>query len=182
MAKEIPIPDELKILNRDLSGKPIVVGSKGYEIFPMVEGDLERIVDDMVSVMERINSPHGKCRKCGKVVENALPMAVFECPDDKEKLVTMNESPVKAILKSSKIPAWVEIICGIPEHEVKANMTYPQMEHFAGVFWQQNFSDEGLPKESLENFQKLLGMMGMRPQEKKMAPNPEKMEETRTAT
>ena len=162
MAKEIPIPKELEILNRELHPETVVIGSKAYEILAMPEGDLEKIIGDIVSVMDKINSPNGKCPKCGKIVENALGRGIFKCPDDEENLLTMNESPVEAIIGSSKLPKWVEVITGIPEHESKANMTYNQLRHFAGVFWKQNFSDEGLPEASLENFQKLLGMLGLR--------------------
>lgn len=159
MAKEVPVPDELKVLLPELNKGVILVGSKAYEIYPLTEGQLERISSEIAEVMMRINSPDGQCPKCGKVVKSALPRKIFKCPDDGEDLISMNESPMEAILKSSKIPEWVEMVTGVPKHEVAANMTFSQLKHFAGLFWKLNFSDEGMPEESRENFKRLLGMM-----------------------
>jgi len=170
MAKEVPVPDELKILLPELNKGVIVVGSKAYEIYPLYEGQLEKISSEIAEVMSRINSPDGQCPKCGKVVKSALPRRIFKCPDDGEDLVTMNESPMEAILKSSKIPEWVEMVTGVPKQEVAANMTFAQLKHFAGLFWKLNFSDDGMPKESLENFRRLLGMMGGTEEVKKESP------------
>ncbi len=173
MAKEIPVPDELKILLPELAKETIVVGSKAYEMMPLTEGQLERVSNDIAAIIEKINSPHGKCPKCGKIVRNALPAKIFECPDDKASLETMNESPMEAILNSSKISQWIELITGIPSEEVKANMTFNQIKHFAGLFWKLNFSEDGLPKESKENFSNLLGMIGMgAPQQAKKEESP----------
>jgi hypothetical protein len=159
MAKEIDVPEELKILLPDLNKGVILVGSKAYEILPLNEGQLERIISDVTDVFEKINCPDGQCATCGKVVKLAGPRRIYKCPDDGDDLVTMNQSPVEAILKSSKVPQWVELITGVPEEEAKAHMTLNQMKHFAGVFWRQNFSDEGLPEVSRANFKKLLEMM-----------------------
>ena len=86
-AKQVPIRDELKILNRDLSAETIVIGSTGYEILPMAQGDLEKIIWDMAAVMERISSPDGFCPICKKVFQNALQKKMFNCPDDNEPLL-----------------------------------------------------------------------------------------------
>jgi hypothetical protein len=174
MAKEIPVPEELKILLPDLNKGTIVVGSKAYEMFPLNEGQLERISGEIADIMEKINSPDGQCPKCGKVVKGALPKKIYKCPDDGEDLMQMNQSPLEAILKSSKVPKWIEMITSVPEEEVKANMTMNQIKHFAGLFWKLNFSDEGLPEVSQANFKRLLGMMGAQtetsPAEKKESP------------
>jgi hypothetical protein len=174
MSKEIPVPDELKILLPDLSKGVILVGSKAYEIFPLNEGQLERITSEIAEVMEKIACPDGKCPKCEKIIKGALPRKIFKCPDDGEDLLTMNQSPVEAIITSSKVPKWVEMITGIPEEEVKANITLVQIKHFAALFWKQNFSDDGMPEESKENFAKLLKIMG--PMEKKEASSAETRE------
>lgn len=159
MAKEITVPEELKVLLPDLNKQVIVIGAKAYEIYPLNEGQLERISGEIADVFEKINSPDGQCPKCEKVFRQAMPRKIFVCPDDGEALLTMSQGPIEAIFKSSKIPQWVEMITGIPHEEVKANMTLNQIKHFAGLFWKLNFSDDGLPEVSQKNFSKLLGMM-----------------------
>ncbi|RPJ11174.1 MAG: hypothetical protein EHM36_01980 [Deltaproteobacteria bacterium] len=167
MAKEVDVPDELKILLPELSKGVIVIGTKAYEMEPMTEGQLEQITNDMAKLFEDISNPDGKCMKCGKVVKYALPRKIFECPDDKEPLSDMSKAPMQAIIDSSKVPKWLAIITGLNETEIKAKITVNQIKHFAGLFWKQNFSDEGLPGESKGNFQKLLGMFGMGEEAKK---------------
>ncbi len=160
MAKEIPVPEELKILQSDLNKGVIVVGNKAYEIYPLYEGQFERILSDIMTVMEKVNCPDGQCQKCGKVVKGALPKKIFKCPDDESNLMTMNQSPMEAIVGSGKIPVWIEMITGIPKEEIQASITLDQQKHFAGLFWKQNFSEVGLPEESKANFKSLLEMMG----------------------
>ena len=120
--------------------------------------------------MQKMDSPDGKCPACQKIVKGALPRKIFKCPDDGTDLLTMNEGAVEAIIKSAKVPEWVEMITGIPKPEIHANMTLNQIRHFAGLFWRQNFSDEGMPEASRENFKRLLGMIGKG--EKEPAPAP----------
>jgi len=175
MAKEVEVPDELKILLPELNKGVIVVGSKAYEMFPLYEGQLEKISSEFAALMDKVNCPDGQCPKCGKVVKGALPRKIFKCPDDDEDLLTMNEPATKAIIESSKVPEWVEMITGVPKDEVKASMTLSQIKHFAGLFWKLNFGNEGMPGESQENFKKLLEMMGA-VEEKKTSPA-EKTEE-----
>jgi hypothetical protein len=173
MAKEIPVPEELKILLPELNKATIVVGAKAYEMLPLVEGQLERIIAEIGTIMEKINSPDGVCSKCGKVIKNARPLKVFNCPDDGAPMLTVAASPIEALMQSSKIPEWVSMITSLPPEEIKANMTLNQIKHFAGVFWKQNFTDDGLPAESVENFQNLLRKFGPeKPAEEKKAETP----------
>jgi hypothetical protein len=177
MAKEIPVPDELKILLPELNKGTIVVGDKAYEMLPLYEGQLEKIISEIVTLMEKVNCPDGRCPKCGKVVTGALPRKVFKCPDDNEDLLTMNEPAMKAIIESSRVPEWVEMITGVPKAEVKASMTLNQIKHFAGLFWKLNFGDAGMPEESQANFEKLLGMMGAEKRKEAETSPAEKREE-----
>lgn len=170
MAKEIPVPDELKILLPDLNKGVIIVGPKAYEVYPLVEGQFERILNDFMAVMEKINCPDGQCPKCGKVLKGALPKKIWNCPDDGADLMTMNQSPIEAIVGSGKIPQWVEMITGVPKEEVAASLTLDQQKHFAGIFWKQNFSESGLPEVSKENFKKLLEMMTGVKEKKEQSP------------
>jgi hypothetical protein len=177
MAKEVEVPNELKILLPELNKGVIVVGSKAYEMFPLYEGQLEKITSEFATLMEKVNCPDGQCPKCGKVVKGALPRKIFKCPDDNEDLLTMNEPAMKAIIESSKVPEWVEMITGVPKDEVKASMTLNQIKHFAGLFWKLNFGNEGMPGESQENFKRLLGMMGAGEEKKTETSPAEKTEE-----
>jgi len=176
MAKEIPVPEELKILLPELNKATIVVGGKAYEMLPLVEGQLERIIVEIGAIMEKINSPDGQCSKCGKIIKNARPLKIFTCPDDNEPLLTMVSSPIEALMGSAKIPEWVSMITTLTPEEIKTNMTLNQIKHFAGVFWKQNFTGDGLPPESLENFQNLLRKFGPEkpPEAKKAMPPAEK--------
>jgi hypothetical protein len=88
-------------------------------------------------------------------------LKVSECPACQSPLDDVRKSQIEAILGSGKIPEWVEMITGVPKADVSEGMTFNQMKHFAAIFWKQNFDDEGLPKESKENFKKLLGMIGL---------------------
>ena len=179
MAKEVGVPDELKILLPELNKGVIVIGSKAYEMLPLYEGQLEKITSEFAALMDKVNCPDGQCPKCGKVVKGALPRKIFKCPDDNEDLLTMNEPAMKAIIESSKVPEWVEMITGVPKDEVKASMTLKQIKHFAGLFWKQNFGDEGMPGESHENFKRLLGMMETG-EEKKTETSPAEKPEEKT--
>jgi len=177
MAKEIPIPEELKVLLPEDNKGVVVVGDKAYEIYPLVEGQLERVSKDIAMYFETVFSMDAKCSKCNKVVKDAVKKEIDTCPACKESLVEIRKSPIEAILGGGKVPEWIEMICNVQKVEVQANMTLKQMKHFAGIFYSQNFSDEGLPEESKANFKKLLGMIGMG----KEAPA-ENKEETKTKT
>ncbi len=170
MAREIPVPDELKVLLPETDKAVIVVGSKGYELLPLYEGQLESVTADIAKVYDAMFSPDRKCPKCGKVVRYAIPKKIFDCPDDNEPLEDVAKSPMEAILSSGKVPKWIEMITGVPETEVKASITLKQIKHFAGLFWKQNFSDDEMPEESKANFQKLLKMIGMAPEKKEESP------------
>ena len=179
VAERMEIPEELQILNRNLKPSVIVIGDSAYKMVAMAEGQLEQIIADIAIVQEKIDCPHGKCPKCEKVVINARMKKIYQCPDDQTDLITMNQSLEEALLKSSKIPDWVQIITGIPSDKIREEMTFNQMRHFAGEFWKINFSDEGMPKGSLENFQKLLEMTGAAP--KKKPEDPQESKEKREA-
>jgi hypothetical protein len=156
MTLEIEIPKELAALNPELSKAVILVGKRAFSIYPLYEGQLESISVDLEKIYDQIFNPDSECPVCKKVVPWAVARKIFECPADGTPLKAIGQSPIAAILSSSKIPKWVEMITGIPEAEVKANMTLPQIKHFAGVFYRQNFEDDSLPVETKENFGRLL--------------------------
>ena len=71
MANEVEVPKELEVLLPELNKGVIVVGSKAYEMFPLYEGQLEKITSEIATLMEKVNCPDGRCPKCGKVVKGA---------------------------------------------------------------------------------------------------------------
>lgn len=167
MVREIDVPNELLVLLPEENKRVVVIGSKGYEMYPMVEGQLEKVMKDVGQVFAKILSSDRKCPKCQKIYKAALERKITECSDCKEWLDDERIAPMDAIVSSGKVPDWVEIILGIPKAEAQMHMTLNQIKHFAAVFWKQNFSDEGLPGETKSNFEKLLLMFGLTREEKK---------------
>ena len=159
MAKEVPVPDELKILIPE--PEVVVVGTKAYQIFPLFEGQLEQISKDFSRYFAEVFNSDRKCSKCGKVIKEAVVKQIDECPVCKLPLEDLRKSQIDAILGGGKIPEWIQMITEVPKEEVAKVMTFNQMRHFAAVFWKQNFDDTGLPEESRRNFKKLLGLMGL---------------------
>ena len=161
MAKQVPVPDELKILIPE--PEVVVVGEKAYEIFPLFEGQLEQISKDFSRYFAEVFNADRKCSKCGKVIKDAVVKGIDECPvaTCKAPLDDLRKSQIDAILGGGKIPEWIQMITDVPKEEVAKVMTFNQMRHFAAVFWKQNFDDTGLPEESRRNFRKLLGLMGL---------------------
>jgi phage FluMu protein Com len=163
MTREVRVedlPNELKVLLPETSMKVVVIGNKAYEMHPLKEKAVEKISQDIVDLLQSVGNRDARCEKCGKIWANAVSKGVLDCPECKEPLKSLAIHPIKAILSTGKIAEFVEAAIGVPKEEAR-EMTANQVRHFAGIFWEQNFSDAGLPKESRENFQKLLEMMGM---------------------
>src|SRR4030065_1486725 len=100
MTKEVPIPDELKVLLPETNVAVVVVGSKAYEIFPLFEGQLEKVSKDVAKYFEEVFSPDRKCPTCGKVVKEAEMSKIVECPACKVSLDDVRKSQIEAILGS----------------------------------------------------------------------------------
>jgi len=154
--KAVEVPDELRVLLPEENTMAVVIGSRAYEMSPLTEGVVERVSKDVAEILNKVFNNNARCPKCEKVFPDQLGITL-ECPDCKVSLVDCRESPIEAIISSGKIPKLVEQIIEVPANIVAKNMTIPQMKHFAGVFWKQNLSDDGLPEESRKNFQGLLG-------------------------
>lgn len=153
--KAVEVPDELRVLLPEKNKMVVVIGSRAYEVFPMTEGVVERVSKDVADILGKVFNNNVRCPKCEKMFRDQLGITT-ECPDCKVAVVDCRESPIEAIISSAKIPKLVEQIIEVPANVVAKNMTIPQMKHFAGVFWKQNLSDDGLPEESRKNFQGLL--------------------------
>lgn len=179
MAKELDlekIPDELRVLLPELNREIVIIGSKAYEMYPINEGKLEKISVAIALAMAKVFSADLKCPKCGKVVKNGARFKIEKCDVDGEYLDTASQSPIEALVSSGQIPMWIEEILGVDAADIKAGLTVNQIRHFAGVFWKQNFSDDGLPQVSKENFTRLLKTMGLGQEKKETTPTAEKKE------
>lgn len=168
--KAVEVPSELRVLLPEENKMVVLVGDRAYEMFPMTEGTVERVSRDVAEILGKVFNNNARCPKCEKLFSDQLGI-VAECPDCKISVVDCRESPIEAVISSGKIPKLVEQIIEVPANVVSKNMTIPQMKHFAGVFWKQNLSDDGLPEESRKNFQGLL---------KSFIPGKEKTEEPET--
>lgn len=164
--EETQMPDVLKILNPELDKEIVVIGTKAYKVYPLNEGPLEIVSKEISEMIETMGTPDAICPKCLKTVKNAIGRNIADCPTCNISLKSLRKTFFDAILSSGKIPELVEQVVGLSKEEAK-EITLKQIRHFAGVFWKQNLSDEGLPKESIENFRGLLAMMGIGEKEKK---------------
>ena len=102
-----------------------------------------------------------KCLNCNKIIKGAGRKGIEDCPVCKGELTDMRQGFLDALFASSLVPMLLEKMIGVPQETVKKEMTLNQIKYFAGVFWRQNLSEEGLPAGSLEDFQGLLGMLGL---------------------
>lgn len=184
-AEKIDIPNELRILNPEFQKKPVLVGKDAYMIYPLTEGQAERVSQLISDIIIDITTLDMKCPNCDHIFPNKLGRqeTCNKCSNKKGKgghqLVSMQKTPVEALTQEDRIPKLVEELVGIPEIEVKDNLTINQFKHLAGVLYEQNFKEEGegagLPDDSRKNFQALLDWVGLGAPQKPMK---EKKEDT----
>jgi len=156
------IPDELKTLNPEMQKEVIVVGTEAYFVYPMTEGQVERMSRIISEIFEEIFTTDMVCPSCRKVFRNAMGRVDVcnQCAD--AVLEPKQKSPVEALTREDRIVKIVEELVGIKAAKVKEGMTIAQFKHAAGVIYKQNFKDEGVvPEESAKNFKALLDMLGL---------------------
>lgn len=174
-AEKIEIPDELKILNPELQKKPVVIGVEAYMVYPLTEGQAERVSQLISDIISDISTMDMKCPSCNHVFSNALGRqeTCNKCKGGNgskkgkgggHRLVSMQRTPVESLTHEDRIPRLIEELVGIPKEGVKETLTINQFKHIAGVLYEQNFNEEGsgLPEESRKNFEALLGWIGLK--------------------
>lgn len=183
IAEKIDIPEELKILSPELQKKPVVIGAEAYMVYPLTEGQAERVSQLISDIISDISTMDMKCPSCNHIFSNALGQQEIcnRCKGNGGKkgkgssghrLVSMQRTPVASLTHEDRIPQLIEQLVGIPKEGVKETLTINQFKHIAGVLYEQNFNEEGsgLPEESRKNFKALLGWIGLGAQ--KMEPIP----------
>lgn len=167
-AEKIDIPEELKILNPETQKKPIVIGSEAYMVYPLTEGQAERVSELISNIITDITTLDVKCPNCDHVYPGMLGKQ-DTCTKCKKKgkgkhaLKSMQKPPVVALTFEDRIPKLIEGLIGIPLDSVKEDLTINQFKHIAGVLYEQNFKEEGggLPRDSAKNFNALLDWIGL---------------------
>lgn len=170
-AEKIDIPEELMILNPELQKKPVVIGKEAYMIYPLTEGQAERVSKLISDIITDISTLDMKCPNCEHVFQNILGRQekCNRCKSVKGDkggniLISMQKTPVEALTHDDRVPKLVEELIGISLTSVKESLTINQGKHIAGVLYVQNFMEEdggGLPEESRKNFKALLDWVGL---------------------
>lgn len=178
-AEQIDIPNELMILNPELQKKPVLIGREAYMVYPLTEGQAERVSKLISDIIIDISTMDMKCPNCNHVFRNMLGRQekCNRCKTGKgyggSQLVSMQKPPVEALTHDDRIPKLLEELVGISASSVKESLTINQGKHIAGVLYVQNFMEgngSGLPEDSRKNFHALLEWVGLGAQE-----NPEKI-------
>ena len=173
-AEKIEIPDELKILNPESQKKPVVIGVEAYMVYPLTEGQAERVSQLISDIISDISTMDMKCPNCNHIFSNALGQqeTCNKCRGNGSggkkgkaghRLVSMQRTPVESLTHEDRIPRLIEELVGIPKEGVKETLTINQFKHIAGVLYEQNFNEKGsgLPEESRKNFKALLSWIGL---------------------
>jgi hypothetical protein len=162
--EERGIPDDLRILLPEVSAEVVVIGDQAYRLRPLTEGQAELLSVELSEIVDRVFTTDMLCPVCGARYPSALgkmdACPKLECAG--AVLRSAQESPIKAVMESGRVARLVEKILDIPASIVQKKATLPQLMHFAGVLWKQNFSRSALPEESRKNFEGLLSWMGLR--------------------
>lgn len=170
MAETIDIPKELEILNPEWQAKPILIGSKVHTLYPLTEGQAEKLSKTISKILYDIYTTDMLCPICGKVHKDALGEQT-KC--DKEsckgaQLEEIQQDAITAILGKGRLKSVLSELFKIPEVDIK-RATIPQLKHIAGLLFIQNFSDESIPEGTEKNFQGLLDWMGIGTESRKSA-------------
>lgn len=162
MNNQIDIPKELEVLNPEWLAKPILIGKKVYTLYPLTEGQAEKLSKTTNEIIYNIYTTDMRCPKCGKVYKDALGK-LFVCSKrncEEEPLEELQMDAIAAILDGGRLKRIIAELFDIPETEVK-RATLPQLKYIAGLLYLQNFSDDSAPEDSEKNFKGLLNWMGI---------------------
>lgn len=161
MAEEIP--KELEILNPELQVKPILVGKKVYKLYPLTEGQVEKLSKFISDILYEVYTLDRECPKCHVVHRDAADpeKLLNKCPICDESLFDLKKPISEVILAEGRIKRILTTVIGIIETDVR-NATLPQLKYIAGLLYAQNFDDEKTaPEDSSKNFTGLLDWLGI---------------------
>lgn len=137
------VPDDLKALNPALSAQTIVVGDKAYRMLPLTEGVFEELSAEIAKTVAGFLDSYQKRA------------------DAKKGEVMPLESFTDGVLKGGLLAKFLSHATGIPEPQIKEELTFPQMAHIAAVLYEQNFDTGNYPKVTQGKVQGLLSFLGL---------------------
>ena len=138
------IPDDLKALNPVLSAQIILVGDKAYKMLPLTEGVFEELSAEIA-----------------KTVAGFLDAYQKKSAEAKKGEVMPLESFTDGVLKGGLLAKFLSHATGLPEKQIKEELTFPQMAHIAAVLYEQNFDTGNYPKVTQGKVQGLLSFLGL---------------------
>lgn len=143
------IPDDLKALSPKAMAAKILVGDKAYKMYPLVEGAVEDLSVEIAQVVSEALAEIAKQAAAAEKDKDAQPLqpiAVFG----------------QTVLRRGLVSKIISYATGIPEDQIQAQMTVPQIVHAAGVVWDLNFNLENYPQVSQGKVHGLLELAGIR--------------------
>lgn len=157
---DFDIPKELEILNPEWQAKKILIGTKVHTLYPLTEGQAEKLSKTINEIIYDIYTTDMKCPKCGTIYPDASGKQTLcaQCKDI--VLVEMQQDAIPAIIGSGRLRKILSELFGIPESDIR-RATVAQLKYIAGLIYKQNFSDECTPEGSEKNFQGLRNWMGL---------------------
>jgi hypothetical protein len=174
MAENSVIPKELEILNPEWQVEPILIGTKLYQLYPLTEGQAEKLSKIISELVYDIYTTDAVCPKCRAFYHDAVGNEQIICTKCKDiTLDTLQKSAIDAVLGKGRIKKVLAELLGIKEIDV-SRATVAQLRYIAGLLYLQNFNPETtLPEGSEKNFQELLGWMGveMEPRQSALEPS-----------
>lgn len=157
------IPKELEILNPEWQKKPIMLGRKVMDLYPLTEGQAEKLSRTIGDIIYDLYNTDCVCPKCGRVYKDAEGKQLV-CGGKKcngAELEGLQKDAIDAVLGKHRIRNILCEVLNLTDSEIKRG-TIPQLRHIAGILFIQNFDDElTLPKGSAKNFERLLDWMGL---------------------
>lgn len=163
----VDIPKELEILNPEWAAKPIMIGNKVHTLYPLTEGQAEKLSKTISKILYDIYTTDMVCSVCGKVYKEALGEQI-KCSEGTctGMLQELQQDAITAILGKGRLKNVLAELFKIPEGDVR-RATIPQLKHIAGLLYVQNFSDDSIPEGTEKNFKGLLSWMGIGKEDRK---------------
>lgn len=150
-------PSELDALNPENAAEPIVIGSQAYKMYPLTELMIEQFSSNVMNIIgEFVESWSTATRE---IAERDDDGSVPE--DSQEKATNALKTAGSVIMESGIITSLLSSATGLPEDQIREDMTVPQIAHVASVIYDQNFNAERYPDITRGKLTGLLGFLGV---------------------
>jgi hypothetical protein len=125
------VPKDLEFLLPEKVCQPIVIGDLAFDLYPLTEGEFETLSMEVSKLFD----------------------VVF---------IKGEMSPIDYLMQKNVLAAMLsEALKPLPVDEIKSKLTAKQMMYAASVLWKMNFETTDFNEESLGNFKKVLGWIGL---------------------